>query len=240
MGYAAVAAHANLELAMEASTPETRVAKLGDLSLHDFLARLSAREPAPGGGAAAALAGATGAALGAMCAAYTSGEKFQAVEAQVRALEARFTELRDRVMALLERDAQAYAAWAAARQLPKASEPEKKARRAALEQAKEASTAVPEALLAAAEDGLNALAELGPLCNPSLLADVPVAAQLFEAAARGACTQVLGNLGQPQPNSPEAARGAAAFERLARCIAVRGDVEAAVMKSWGWADDTGS
>ena len=49
-------------------------------TLEGFLAAVGKQEPVPGGGAVAAYAGALGAALGQMVAAYTSGPKFQEVE----------------------------------------------------------------------------------------------------------------------------------------------------------------
>ena len=52
-----------------------------------FLSELAAKVPAPGGGGAAALAGALGAALGSMVANYTIGKKkYAAVEEDVKGL----------------------------------------------------------------------------------------------------------------------------------------------------------
>ncbi|MCZ7646295.1 MAG: cyclodeaminase/cyclohydrolase family protein [Planctomycetota bacterium] len=211
---------------------------LRDLKLRDFLGALAARQPTPGGGAAAALAGAAGAALAGMCAAYTSGEKFKAAEPRARAALERLEPLRERLAELIERDARAYAAWTEARKLPRGGEAEKRARQAALEAAREEAIAVPETVLAAALEGLEQASELAGWCNPSLLADVPVAARLLEAAASGACTQALGNLRPWAPGSPEAARAAEARKRRARCAELAARIEAAVMKSWGLPDDT--
>ena len=46
-------------------------------TINDYLARLASREPTPGGGAAAALHAAQGAALVAMVARYTTGTKYE-------------------------------------------------------------------------------------------------------------------------------------------------------------------
>ena len=49
---------------------------IGSETISDYVARLASRQPTPGGGAAAALHAAQGAALVAMVARYTSGAKY--------------------------------------------------------------------------------------------------------------------------------------------------------------------
>jgi glutamate formiminotransferase len=84
-------------------------------SLSDFTARLAARTPTPGGGSAAAAAGAMGAALGEMVAAYSLGKDDPALD-EVRG---RFSEARGRFVDLVEQDAQAYADTVTARRAAK-------------------------------------------------------------------------------------------------------------------------
>jgi glutamate formiminotransferase len=74
-------------------------------SLAQFTARLAARTPTPGGGSAAAAAGAMGAALGEMVLAYSAGSDDRTLDTP-REL---FAAARSRFLALVEQDAQAYA-----------------------------------------------------------------------------------------------------------------------------------
>ncbi len=113
-------------------------------SCEGFLESLASKAPAPGGGGAAALVGAAGVALGNMVGSLTVGKKkYAAVEADIRALNARAKVLRRRLEALVQADAEAFMPLAAAYGLPKET-PEQQAHKAAvLEQALDGACAVP-------------------------------------------------------------------------------------------------
>src|SRR5437763_9870556 len=86
-----------------------------DKPLQNFLSDLASRTPTPGGGSTSALAGALGLGLASMAALYTTeNEKFKSVEAQARQLNEAFTALRQRFVADIEADIQAYNAYAEA------------------------------------------------------------------------------------------------------------------------------
>lgn len=88
--------------------------------MRELLERLGSAAPAPGGGAAAALAGAMGAALVQMTANLSIGRpKLADSEAQARRIEAQAADLRDRLAELGDADAQAYARVSAAYKLPR-------------------------------------------------------------------------------------------------------------------------
>ena len=88
-------------------------------SCEGFLESLASKAPAPGGGGAAALVGAAGVALGNMVGSLTVGKKkYAAVEADLRALNARAEALRRRLEALVQADAEAFMPLAAAYGLP--------------------------------------------------------------------------------------------------------------------------
>ncbi len=77
-----------------------------DLSVRELLERLGSSDPAPGGGAAAALAGALGAALVQMTANLSIGRpKLADIEAHARQIEAQAAELRQRLAQLGDADA---------------------------------------------------------------------------------------------------------------------------------------
>ena len=80
---------------------ETSSTGLATLAAADFAERLAAREPVPGGGGAAALVGALGAALASMVANYTVGKpRYAAVEADVRLALAQAERIRHELLVL--------------------------------------------------------------------------------------------------------------------------------------------
>ena len=80
-----------------------------------FTEALASNAPTPGGGGAAALVGAVGAALGHMVGALTVGKKkYAAVEAELTACMERIDALRLRLLELVQRDADCFAPLARA------------------------------------------------------------------------------------------------------------------------------
>ncbi len=80
-----------------------------DKSMREFTEVLASKAAVPGGGGASALVGAVGAALGAMVGELTIGKKkYTAVEEDVRALTVRAQELRLKLLACVDKDAQAF------------------------------------------------------------------------------------------------------------------------------------
>ena len=184
----------------------------GEGDVTAYLDALASAAPTPGGGSAAALAGALGAALGEMVANLTVGrDKFAAVEERMQALLTDLTHLRRRLTAAMQEDADAFAGYMAARRLPRGTMEERQARTAALQ----------AATLAAAEAPLTVARlcgrELLPLCreaatygNPAVASDAGVAAILADAAVRSAGLNVRVNL----PHIADAARRQALAEEV--------------------------
>jgi formiminotetrahydrofolate cyclodeaminase len=166
------------------------------LSLTQFVDRLAAGTPTPGGGSAAALAGSLAAALVQMVCDLTIGkEGYQQHEALLRPIRAQAEALRRDLLALADKDAAAYDRVMEALRLPRASDAEKAARKAALARANLEATEVP---LAAAEGCARALAlaaDLLPRGNRNATSDVGTAAALASAGLRGALLNVRINLG---------------------------------------------
>jgi len=207
-------------------------------TIEQFLGGLSARTPAPGGGAACALAGATAASLGAMSAVFTTGEKYQAVEDTTMAIKEQFEKLRDRLLGLADDDAAAFQAVTDARKLPKATPEEKAARKAKVDAAMRKATEVPEAILAAALEGLQLAEKLLPLCNKHLIGDLAVAAYLFEGAASGAALQVATNTKDADSDSAEKDSAARAGEQAVECQNLRMLIDNGALSALGIATDT--
>ncbi len=164
-------------------------------TVRQFTDELASGAPVPGGGSGAALAGALGAGLVSMVGNLTVGrEKYQAVEAEMRAMLERSEALRQRMLDLLEADTQVYSQVMAAYRLPRASDAEKKARTAAIQEALKAACQVPlEAARTCGQiiDLCPAAAEKG---NVNAVSDVGVGAILAAAALESAILNVKINL----------------------------------------------
>jgi formiminotetrahydrofolate cyclodeaminase len=164
-------------------------------TIGDYLERLAAREPAPGGGAAAALHAAQGAALLGMVARYTSGERYAAHAGPIAAVIAESDELRARALQLAADDATAFTAVTDAYRLPRADDEQKAVRSRAIAAALEVAARPPADVITVAER-ITTLAEaLLPIGNPNVITDVAAAAEAARAAATTARVNVEINLG---------------------------------------------
>lgn len=92
--------------------------KFKDHTLEEYLNRLSAREPVPGGGSAAALSSALGAGLIAMVTRYSLGKgKPLDVETKLQKIVERSDAIRQSLLEMVDADAEAYLGVVAARKL---------------------------------------------------------------------------------------------------------------------------
>ena len=94
--------------------------ELAELTVRGFTEEIASAAPAPGGGSAAALAGAVGAALTAMVSGLTLGrKKYEAVQELALRAQAQADALRKRLLAAMEQDTQAFLQVSAAYAMPK-------------------------------------------------------------------------------------------------------------------------
>ncbi len=166
------------------------------LSVAEFVDRLAAGTPTPGGGSAAAVSGSLAAALVQMVCDLTIGkEGYQQHESFLRPVRERAESLRRELLRLADEDAAAYDRVIGALRLPKATEAEKAARKAALGRANLEATEVPLAVAEGCARVLALAADLLPRGNRNALSDVGTAAALAAAGLRGALMNVRINLG---------------------------------------------
>jgi len=171
------------------------VTEFSKSSLDRFLADVASDAPTPGGGTAAAVAGALGAALAEMVAALTlSKERFAPAHAAMRSISQAARKSRAEFLSLAREDAQAYEAVVAARRLPKENEEQKTSRQHAIDAANRRATEVPMRTARLAASLLSALPELVEKGNPNALSDAGSAAILLESAVEGALLNVGINL----------------------------------------------
>ena len=167
-----------------------------DLPFPALLGRFADTEPVPGGGSAAALAGALAASLGAMVGVLTAGKAgYEAVSDEAAALRTQAEGLQAALVRAAAEDAAAFEAVMAAMALPRASDEEKAARREAMQAALKGATGAP---LAAAKRCI----EAGELCvrllaigNKNASSDAAVGTLLAATGAEGALLNVAINLG---------------------------------------------
>jgi formiminotetrahydrofolate cyclodeaminase len=169
--------------------------KLIDTTVNDFLAAVRSPDPTPGGGSAAALAGAMGASLLAMVAGLPKSRAATADDAaRLKAAGDGCTALADELAALIDRDSAAYDLVLAAYKKPKGTEEEKTARSAAIQDAMRAAIAAPLDVMrvcaAAAQHG----PVIGELGLQSASSDVKVGLALLRAGLQGAKLNVEINL----------------------------------------------
>lgn len=152
-------------------------------SINDYLARLAARQPTPGGGAAAALHAAQGAALVAMVGRYTTGGKYeQHADAVQRIIEAA-DRLRDEALHLADADEVAFQGVIDAYQLPNGTEELKTAKAAGIRDALVQAAQPPVQLIALAGEVVELAAELFEVANANVISDIAAAADAARAAA---------------------------------------------------------
>ncbi len=167
----------------------------GETPLAQFLDLLASSAPEPGGGAAAALVGATGAALVSMVANLTIGrEKFAAAAADMERARARADALRASLVAAIDQDAQAFREVMASYRLPRAADEQKAARQRAIQAALREAAQVPAAVVRLCEEVAAWSLVAAEHGNPQVVSDAAVAALLADAAAQSAALNVRINL----------------------------------------------
>lgn len=167
-----------------------------EFALIDLLDAFAANTPVPGGGSAAALAGALGVSLLVMVASLPKSRTGAAEEATDLAEAAsRLRLLRDSLVALIDADSAAYRSVMQALKLPKNSSDEQATRTAALQTAMKDATDVPLEVMRACQQALAGGVIVARNAYRLASSDVAMGIELLGATARGAALSIDGNLG---------------------------------------------
>ncbi|HUB25727.1 MAG TPA: cyclodeaminase/cyclohydrolase family protein [Tepidisphaeraceae bacterium] len=154
-------------------------------SIEAFLSAAAAKQPTPGGGSIAALAGALAASMGEMVLQYSVGKKgLEAHQDQLAAALGEFTRARQMLLELMVEDQAAYETLSAARK----SDPQLLAAMSVL------CCKVPQFIAASAVAILDLCDELADKVNPRLLSDLAVCGELSMATIRCAACNIRVNL----------------------------------------------
>lgn len=167
-----------------------------DMTVKDFLAELKSASPAPGGGSAAALAGAVGAALTLMVGNLTvDNAKYQSVQDEVKALLPELEEQLARLQRYVDEDTAVFNQVMAAYRLPKATEEEIAARSRAIQQALEQAASLPMTVAGCCQEVLVMARRMLAIGNANAASDAAVAGRMAHAAMWAAIYNVRINLG---------------------------------------------
>lgn len=159
-------------------------------SCRDFVAALASSAPTPGGGGAAALAGAIGTALGNMVGALTAGKKkYAAAQAEIAELMAKCDALQAALLDQVVADAEGFEPLAKAYGVPK-DDPD---RERLLEAATVAACQAPMRIMALCCEAIDAVAAFAEKGSRLAISDAGCAAALCKAALQSAALNVLIN-----------------------------------------------
>jgi glutamate formiminotransferase/formiminotetrahydrofolate cyclodeaminase len=172
-------------------------AQLANMSLATFMAETASESPAPGGGSIAAYVGALGAALGTMVANLSSHK---------RGWDERWKEFSDvaeqgqrhaqELLHLVDEDTRAFTRVMAAMALPKATDEDKIARKAAIQEATRDATEVPFRVMETAFASMAVIKAMAETGQESSVSDAGVGALCARAAVMGAFLNVRINAKQ--------------------------------------------
>ncbi|MGX2040342.1 methenyltetrahydrofolate cyclohydrolase [Methylocaldum sp. MU1018] len=167
-----------------------------DKTIHQFLDDLASKSATPGGGSAAAIMGAMGAALVSMVCNLTIGKKnYEAVEPEMKELLAEAENLRARLMDMVRADVEVFGKVMAAYGLPKETDEQKNARSQQIQSTLREATDVPLECAKACAEVIRlskAAAEKG---NRNVVSDAGVAVVAAQAALKSAALNVYVNAG---------------------------------------------
>lgn len=152
-------------------------------TIDSYITRLASRQPTPGGGAAAALHAAQGAALVAMVARYTTGAKYEQHAALVQRVTSAADGLAAEALRLADADEQAFQAVIDSYKLPADTEELKAAKAATIQAALANAAQTPADLISVAGAVVDLATELFDVANPNVISDVAAAAEAARAAA---------------------------------------------------------
>lgn len=164
--------------------------------MKEFIEQVQSKEPTPGGGSVAALAGALGAALGEMVCRLTIMKKQYAdVKAGFQNIRKKLDLLRNELTYLIEKDAQSFNAVMLASKKPKYSEHEIELRNTAIEEATKLAASVPVEVMEKTIEVMELLPNVAEKGNVNSVSDAGVANLIAKTALEGASLNVRINLG---------------------------------------------
>ena len=167
-----------------------------DKTIQVFLDELASKASTPGGGSAAAIIGAMGAALVSMVANLTVGKKnYEAVEGEIKNILARSEELRTQLTDMVKADVDVFNKVMGAYGMPKETDEQKAKRTESIQAALKEATDVPLACAKLCTEVINLCLPVAEKGNKGVISDAGVAVLAGYAALRSAALNVYINIG---------------------------------------------
>jgi len=167
-----------------------------DKPIQQFLDELASKAPTPGGGSAAAIMGAMGAALVSMVCNLTLGKKnYALVEDDIKAVLEKSESLRLLLTDMIRADMNAFNQVMEAYGMPKITEEEQQARDSAIQLALKAATDIPLSCAKASSEVIELSRIVAEKGNKNVASDAGVAALAGYSALKSAALNVYVNLG---------------------------------------------
>jgi formiminotetrahydrofolate cyclodeaminase len=172
-------------------------AKLIYQPTQNFIEQVASNAPAPGGGSAAALSGAVGAALLSMVCSLTIGKKgYAEVEQELQQVRARTEIARAKLTRLIDDDTGAFNRFRVARKLPARDDAEKKVKDAEIAAASQETIEVPLMTMQTCLEGLREAPIVAEKGNSNCVSDAGTGAcQLFTGLEGGAYNVLINLIG---------------------------------------------
>jgi formiminotetrahydrofolate cyclodeaminase len=172
-----------------------------DLKLSEFIDELASEKPAPGGGSAAALAGALSAALASMVCRLTIGKKkYKDVEDEMKLILKETENLRETLAKLIDEDTESFKMVSKAYSMPRDNEAQAAARRDAIQSALKGAIDVPLEVINTCKKVLDLLHTIVQSGNVNAISDAAVSALLADACIKGAAYNVRINANSLEDN----------------------------------------
>ena len=169
--------------------------------LQTFLDQLASKASTPGGGSAAAIMGAMGAALISMVANLTVGKKkYEDVEAEMQGFLEQSEALRTRLTGMIQADVDVFDKVMAAYGMARETEADKEQRSQAIQAALKEATDVPLACAQLCADVIELCRPVAEKGNLNVISDAGVAVLAAHAALRSAALNVYINIGGIRDN----------------------------------------
>ena len=163
-------------------------------TIKDFMDLLAGAEPVPGGGGAAALAGAAGIAVGNMVASLTIGKKKYAdSEAELSLLKERGEEIRHKLLSYIDEDAKAFEPLSKCYKMPSESEEEKNKKDEALEKCSVDACQIPLQIMKSCCEAIEIVAVYSKKGSRLAVSDAGCAAAILKSALEAAALNVYIN-----------------------------------------------
>ena len=169
--------------------------KIAEKSCIDFIEVLASKAAVPGGGGAAALAGAIGMALGSMVCNLTTGKKkYAQYEEAIQEILVKAAKLQEELLSMIDKDAEGFYPLSKAYGLPTSTEEEKQYKSETMEKCLKVACEVPMNIVRLCFDSIKLHEELVDKGSKLAISDVGCGVQCLRAAILSAQLNVIINV----------------------------------------------